>query len=119
MPQIDVPFLPGDKVRVRATGEEVLVRVVWSGRAETTFGCGDRLVWFGADELEDIKPVIEWRYVHANVWESADKRWRVSDAGTLAFCGQIVGRFANPRAVAEETQRLWNERAVSNEGEGK
>ena len=117
MPQIEVPFLPGDKVRVKATshalsraGGEFEVMRVGLGKlgwyAYDKFGTA-----FSADELEAVKPVIEWRYVHANVWESADKWWRVSDAGTLACCGQIVGRFPDPRAVAEDTQTLWNERA--------
>ena len=116
MPQIDVPFLPGDKVRVKATGNEGIVLNVVVGDA-VVIDCG-LLGWFRADLLEAVKPVIEWRRNYMDDGWNAPG-WLVGDDGTLLHRGQLVGTFPAPRAVAEETQTLWNERAASNEREGK
>ncbi len=117
MPQIDVPFLPGDKVRVKATGRIIEVAVYgFPGRGWRIF---DSLgAAFDADELEAVKPVIEWkRSPMGPCWIGS--RWFAYDNGDLFYGPQKVGTFPDPRAVAEETQTLWNERAVSNEREGK
>ena len=120
MPQIDVPFLPGDKVRVKATSHEAAVR-------EITVGCGGKTVKaeidgvafsYYADELEAVKPVIEW-VLQDDHWENYEIGWDAYENGALQFCSAYVGTFSDPRAVAEETQALWNERAASNEREGK
>ena len=117
MPQIDVPFLPGDKVRVKATGTETFVREVGVGRDVTTVK-GEWGVIYLADELEAVKPVIEWKRNYMDDGWNAPG-WLVGDDGTLLCFGKRVGTFSDPRAVAEETQALWNERAASNEREGK
>lgn len=113
MPQIGVPFLPGDKVRVKdGTGtiytvDHLNVRstttVVWARH-------GYDVVPFRAASLEAVKPVIGWRRNYMDDGWNAPG-WLVGDDGTLLHRGRLVGTFPAPRAVAEETQTLWNERA--------
>ena len=106
MPQIDVPFLPGDKVRVKATGRVGKVQNVTVGDA-VVVDCG-WLGRFAAGLLEAVKPVIEWER-QADSWFASG--WFAGFDGLLRYCGVVLGTFPDPRAVAEETQTLWNERA--------
>ncbi len=109
MPQIDVPFLPGDKVRVKATGREIEIAVCgltgrgW--RILDSLGCA-----FGIADVEAAKPVIEWKRDDVyRCWRGVP--WVAFETGRLWCREFMVGTFPDPRAVAEETQTLWNERA--------
>ncbi len=123
MPQIDVPFLPGDKVRVKGgTGTVYTVHHLEVGDVKTAVWVRNQLdvVSCRPDSLEAVTPVIERRrHPGKPGWVAFGTGWFARDDGGLVTLSRRVGFFSDPRAVAEETQALWNERAVSNEREGK
>ncbi len=115
MPQIDVPFLPGDKVRVKAFGVETVVDWVKFGSDGPWFYCGARARWLTADELEAVPPVIRWERDDVyKCWRGGP--WAAFETGRLWWKRSLVDTFRDPCAVAEETQALWNERAKGVEG---
>ena len=86
MPQIDVPFLPGDKVRVKATSHEAAVR-------EITVGCGGKTVVMLIPSRTDT---IWW---HRDVMCADEIRFV---KGRLKF-GEATNRF--PRGSAPISRR--------------
>ena len=55
-----------------------------------------------------VEPVIEWkRDDYGRFWHAHG--WLASDDGRLDCFGMPVGHFDNPRAIAEVTQKMWNE----------
>lgn len=120
MPQIEVPFLPGDKVRVEeGTGTVYTVNHLEVGDGTTAVWVRGQfdVVPYRPEDLEAVKPVIEWKRDPVyDCWRGSP--WAAFDSGRLWWKEFVIGAFSDPRAVAEETQTLWNERAASNEREG-
>lgn len=110
MPQIEIPFTIGQRVRTPFGQEHVIIGAridngYWS------FSLG-RAGWFGQTSLTLVEePVIEWkRDDRWGQWRSDD--WYAKDDGSLLFGAigpHLVGTFDDPRAVGEATQKLWNE----------
>jgi len=73
--------------------------------------------WWYEDELTLVEPVIKWqRSQHYKVFEATD--WNAWDDGDLFWRDTQVGTFADPKAVAEATQTLWNDSAKRETAEG-
>ena len=109
MPQIEIPFTPGQRVR---TDAPFIVFDV----AEMKFDLGvwmyqsPRGQWYAASELTLVESVIEWRSNGPDTrWLSKDQAWYADDNGVLAWKTYFIGQFDNPRAIAEATQKMWNE----------
>ena len=109
MPQIEIPFTVGqrvlwhgadaivDRVTINAERDDVFEIVVPSDENQRH--------WCRAADLTLVEPVIEWER-HGNYW--LGDQWVAYDDGTLFHAG-YNGTFDDPRAVAEATQKLWNE----------
>ena len=115
MPQIEIPFTVGqrvlwhgadaivDRVTINAERDDVFEIVVPSDENQRHWCC--------AADLTLVEPVIQWeRDDPWGQWRSDD--WYAKDDGRLLFGAigpHLVGVFDDPRAVAEATQKLWNE----------
>ena len=112
MPQIEIPFTIGQ--RVRAGDYEFEVVEIWFRGGRVTIGDGHGNLW-APGQVTLVETVIYWERNAAdtgtNGYVGDQWRWFVRDTdGLLEFAGAVLGTFDNPRAVAEETQRLWNAR---------
>jgi hypothetical protein len=112
MKHIEVPFVIGDRVTNWSDA-----RYVWEVKRLLLDAGGWRVSiqddvdsWLPAESLTLVEPVIEWRRKDCvNLWAAG--MWTARDDGQLVYGVSVVGTFSDPRAVAEDTQRLWNERA--------
>ena len=109
MPQIEIPFTPGQRVRNKG-GREFVIEGVLLDSGEWHVS-GRSTGWWKACYLTLVEPVIEWeRRDEWSDWRSDD--WYAKDDGRLMY-GRIgphsVGTFDDPRAIAEATQKMWNE----------
>ena len=110
MPQIEIPFTPGQRVRAHYGYEFEVHSVQW-------FGDGEAIIMdyhgrqFAAPVLTLVEPVIEWERERSNfgdeVWVGGN--WRAHRTGHLYWKQKYIGHFPNPRAIAEATQKMWNE----------
>ena len=117
MPQIEIPFTPGQRVRAHYGYEFEVHSVQW-------FGDGEAIIMdyhgrqFAAPVLTLVEPVIEWeRDEAAKCWwgtltgdDSRYPLWAAFDDGGLKLRSRIIGFFPDPRSVAEDTQKMWNAR---------
>ena len=106
MPQIEIPFTPGQRALTK-DGDELGVFAVIVARGGFTVVDDDGLEW-DASELTLVEPVIEWvREEDFNRW--IGDFWCAYDNGVLWHGDRRLGKFDNPRAIAEKTQKMWNE----------
>ncbi len=109
MPQIEIPFTIGQ--RVRAGDYEFEVKEIWLRGGRVMTGDGHGNLWAPGQLTLVEQPVIEWkRDDRWGQWRSDD--WYAKDDGSLLFGAigpHLIGTFDDPRAVAEATQKLWNE----------
>ena len=106
MPQIEIPFTPGQRVR-RPSGVEFVVASVKFEGGEWYVSPADEQGWWRADSLALVEPVIEWERV-PDGW-SGRGGWFAGDNGRLKWLTHDVCVCADPRAIAEATQKMWNE----------
>ena len=122
MPQIEIPFTVGQRVRTRG-GNEFEITALKFENGSWRVSPHPQQGWWLASELTLVEPVIKWERNEAETaWDGyveGQPPWWAYDRGVLYRSGVLIGTFPDPRAVAEETQALWNERAASNEREGK
>ena len=104
MPQIEIPFTPGQRVRTK-DGRELGVFSVIVTRGGFTV-VDDEGLERDASDLTLVEPVIEWAQ-GAMGW-SSPQGWFADDDGSLRFLRRFIGTFPDPRAVAEATQKMWN-----------
>ena len=114
MPQIEIPFTVGQRVLWQSV-EAIIDRVTISEGGHTfevvVPSDENQRHWVHASKLTLTESVIEWERDDTwGLWRGGE--WYAYDDGRLLF-GSIaphrVGHFDDPRAVAEATQKLWNE----------
>lgn len=114
MPQIEIPFTPGQRVRTK-DGREFIVDCARVTGGEWLYDPdGINVEWGNASDLTFVEPVIKWvRNGEGNGWRGiidGYMEWQTFDDGELGYYGKKIGTFPDPRSVAEDTQTMWNAR---------
>lgn len=104
MPTMEVPFTPGQRVRT-ADGVEFEVGSLMLN--DGTWHAWCVMKWIPTADLTLVEPLIDWQR-RGRSWTGGG--WNAASDGYLFIDDYPVGNFQDPRAVAEETQRLWNAR---------
>jgi hypothetical protein len=117
---IEVPITLGETVRLKGTDDEFVVTEMQYFEGEWCWSDDDHS-WLTIDGLEVVVPVIEWSTTEVpEGWEgrvNGTIAWFTYPSGAL-FAGDVeyhIGKFTDPKAVAEATQKLWNEAAKAGE----
>ena len=110
MPQIEIPFTPGQRVRTDR-GLEFIVELFEFVVGKWIFLNPDNRTWYLETELTLVEPLPSWERERSNfgdeVWVGGN--WRAHRTGHLYWKQKYIGHFPNPRAIAEATQKMWNE----------
>ena len=107
MKTIEVEFTIGDRVRVKETGEEFVVKTISVNKNLSVEYLLEDGSWYLTNELELVKPVIEWRR-NTDYWLGG--RWEVGDDGRVFYARAFVRTCPTPeegKALAEATEKLW------------
>ncbi len=105
MPQIEIPFTIGQRVRTPG-GVEFVVNSVSLDHCGHWRMFNDNGSAFFTYDLTLVEPLIDWQW-STDCWTGED--WEADANGNLFVGDYFCGNFDDPRAVAEATQKLWNE----------
>lgn len=113
MPQIEIPFTVGQRVRTRG-GNEFEITALKFEDGSWRVSPHPQQGWWLASELTLVEPVIEWeRNIGDSGWNgyvNEKLTWITTGMDSLYRDRTFIGTFDDPRAVAEETQKMWNAR---------